>query len=254
MLKIGPVELKSRLILGTGKYPTPDVMVKCHEASGTDMVTVAVRRVDLADKTRASFLNWIDRSRIQLLPNTAGCYSADDAIRTAMLGREALGTPLVKIEVIGDEKTLYPDLPELIVATKKLVKEGFIVMPYTSDDVVTSLRLEEAGAACVMPLGGPIGSGLGILNPTNIRMIIDRVKVPVIVDAGVGTASDVALAMELGASGVLLNTAVAAAKDPVKMATAVRQACEAGRLAFEAGRMPKKEYATPSSPPEGKIQ
>jgi len=254
MLKIGPVELKSRLILGTGKYPTPDVMVKCHEASGTDMVTVAVRRVDLADKTRASFLNWIDRSRIQLLPNTAGCYSADDAIRTAMLGREALGTPLVKIEVIGDEKTLYPDLPELIVATKKLVKEGFVVMPYTSDDVVTSLRLEEAGAACVMPLGGPIGSGLGILNPTNIRMIIDRVKVPVIVDAGVGTASDVALAMELGASGVLLNTAVAAAKDPVKMATAVRRACEAGRLAFEAGRMPKKEYATPSSPAEGKIQ
>jgi thiazole synthase len=254
MLKIGPVELKSRLILGTGKYPTPDVMVKCHEASGTDMVTVAVRRVDLADKTRASFLNWIDRSKIKLLPNTAGCYSADDAIRTAMLGREALGTPLVKIEVIGDEKTLYPDLPELIVATKKLVKEGFIVMPYTSDDVVTSLRLEEAGAACVMPLGGPIGSGLGILNPTNIRMIIDRVKVPVIVDAGVGTASDVALAMELGASGVLLNTAVAAAKDPVKMATAVRQACDAGRLAFEAGRMPKKDYATPSSPPEGKIQ
>ena len=254
MLKIGSLELKSRLILGTGKYPTPEVMVKCHEASGTDMVTVAVRRVDLGDKTKASFLNWIDRSKIKLLPNTAGCYSADDAIRTAMLGREALQTPLVKIEVIGDEKTLYPDLPELIVATKKLVKEGFVVMPYTSDDVVTALRLEEAGAACVMPLGGPIGSGLGILNPTNIRMIIDRVKVPVIVDAGVGTASDVALAMELGAHGVLLNTAVAAAKDPPKMAAAVRHACEAGRLAFEAGRMAKKEYATPSSPPEGKIQ
>jgi thiazole synthase len=253
MLKIGSIELKSRLILGTGKYPSPEVMVKCHEASGTDMVTVAVRRVDLADKTRASFLNWIDRSKIQLLPNTAGCYSADDAIRTAMLGREALGTPLVKIEVIGDEKTLYPDLPELLVATKKLVKEGFVVMPYTSDDVVMALRLEEAGAACVMPLGGPIGSGLGILNPTNIRMIVDRVKVPVIVDAGVGTASDVALAMELGADGVLLNTAVAAAKDPVKMATAMRQACDAGRLAFEAGRMPKKEYATPSSPNEGRI-
>lgn len=254
MFKVGPVELKSRLILGTGKYPSPEVMVKCHEASGTDMVTVAVRRVDLNDKTKASFLNWIDRSKIKLLPNTAGCYSADDAIRTAMLGREALSTPLVKIEVIGDEKTLYPDLPELLVATKRLVKEGFIVMPYTSDDVVMALRLEEAGAACVMPLGGPIGSGLGILNPTNIRMIVDRVKVPVIVDAGVGTASDVALAMELGAAGVLLNTAVAAAKDPVKMATAVRHACEAGRLAFEAGRMPKKEYATPSSPSEGKIQ
>src|SRR5262252_4016126 len=192
MLKVGPIPLQSRLILGTGKYPSPEVMVKCHEASGTDMVTVAVRRVDLNDKTKASFLNWIDRSKIKLLPNTAGCYTADDAIRTAMLGREALSTPLVK--------------------------EGFVVMPYTSDDVVMALRLEEAGAACVMPLGGPIGSGLGILNPTNIRMIVDRVKVPVIVDAGVGTASDVSLAMELGAAGVLLNTAVAAAKDPVKMA------------------------------------
>jgi thiazole synthase len=254
MLKIGPVELKSRLILGTGKYPSPEVMVKCHEASGTDMVTVAVRRVDLNDKTKASWLNWIDRGRFKLLPNTAGCYSADDAIRTAMLGREALGTPLVKIEVIGDEKTLYPDLPELIVATRQLVKEGFVVLPYTSDDPVTALRLEEAGAACVMPLGGPIGSGLGILNPTNIRMIIDRLRVPVIVDAGVGTASDVALAMELGAHGVLLNTAVAAAGDPVKMAYAMRHACEAGRLAFEAGRMAKKEYATPSSPAEGKIR
>lgn len=254
MLKIGSVELKSRLILGTGKYPSPEVMVKCHEASGTDLVTVAVRRVDLGDKTKASFLNWIDRSKIKLLPNTAGCYTADDAVRTAVLGREALQTPLVKIEVIGDEKTLYPDLPELLVATKRLVKEGFVVMPYTGDDVVTALRLEDAGAACVMPLGGPIGSGLGILNPTNIRMIIDRVRVPVIVDAGVGTASDVAVAMEMGAAGVLLNTAVAAAKDPVKMAAAVRHACDAGRMAFEAGRMAKKDYATPSSPVEGRIQ
>ena len=253
MLKIGSVELASRLILGTGKYPTPEIMVRCHEASGTDLVTVAVRRVDLGDRTKASFLNWIDRSKIRLLPNTAGCYSADDAIRTAMLGREALETPLVKIEVIGDEKTLYPDLPELLVATKKLVKEGFVVMPYTSDDLVTALRLQDAGAACVMPLGGPIGSGLGILNPTNIRLIIDRVRVPVIVDAGVGTASDVAVAMELGADGVLLNTAVAAAKDPVQMAAAVRHACLAGRLAFEAGRMAKKEYATASSPEEGRI-
>lgn len=254
MIKIGPVELKSRLILGTGKYPSPEVMSKCHQASGTEMVTVAVRRVDLADRSKASVLSWIDRSRIQLLPNTAGCYSADEAVRTAFLGREALQTPLVKIEVIGDEKTLYPDLPELIVATRRLVKEGFVVMPYTSDDVVTALRLEEAGAACVMPLGGPIGSGLGILNPTNLRMIVDRVRIPVIVDAGVGTASDVALAMELGAGGVLLNTAVASAKDPVKMALAVRHACEAGRLAFEAGRIPRKEYATPSSPAEGRIQ
>ena len=254
MLQIGPVQLQSRLILGTGKYPSPEVMVKCHEASGTDCVTVAVRRVDLGDKTKASFLNWIDRSKYQLLPNTAGCYSAEDAVRTAALGREALGTPLVKVEVIGDEKTLYPDLPQLLEATKRLVKEGFVVMPYTSDDVVMALRLEEAGAACVMPLGGPIGSGLGILNPTNIRMILDRVKVPVILDAGVGTASDVALAMEMGAHGVLLNTAVAGAKDPLKMAAAMRQACEAGRLAFEAGRIPRKEYATPSSPVQGKIQ
>jgi thiazole synthase len=254
MLKIGSVELESRLILGTGKYPSPEVMVKCHEASGTGMVTVAVRRVDLGDKTKASFLNWIDRARYRLLPNTAGCTSAEEAVRTAHLGREALGTPLVKVEVIGDEKTLYPDLPELLAATRRLVKEGFVVLPYTSDDVVTALRLEEAGAACVMPLGGPIGSGLGILNPTNVRMIIERVKVPVIVDAGVGTASDVALAMELGAQGVLLNTAVAQARDPVRMATAVRLACQAGHEAYLAGRMPKKDYAVPSSPGQGKIQ
>ncbi len=253
MLKIGPVELASRLILGTGKYPSPQVMKACHEASGTGMVTVAVRRVDLCDRSSTGFLSWVDRGRIALLPNTAGCYTAEEACRTARLGREALGTPLVKIEVIGDERTLYPDLPELLVATKQLVKEGFVVLPYTSDDVVMALRLEDAGAACVMPLGGPIGSGLGILNPTNIRMIVDRVKCPVIVDAGVGTASDASLAMELGADGVLLNTAVAAAKDPVKMALAMKQAVEAGRLAFEAGRMPKKEYATPSSPTEGKI-
>jgi thiazole synthase len=252
-MKIGPVDLRSRLILGTGKYPSPEIMVRCHEASGTDCVTVAVRRVDLNDKSKASFLNWIDRAKYRILPNTAGCYSAEEALRTARLGREALDTPLVKLEVIGDERTLYPDLPELLSATKELVREGFVVLPYTSDDVVTALRLEEAGAACVMPLGGPIGSGLGILNPTNIRIIIDRVKVPVIVDAGVGTASDVALAMELGADGVLLNTAVAQAKDPVRMAFAVKHACEAGRLAFEAGRIARKGYASPSSPPEGRI-
>lgn len=252
-MKIGTCEFGSRLILGTGKYPSPEIMAKCHEASGTDCVTVAVRRVDLKDTTKASILNWIDRKKIKLLPNTAGCYNADEAIRTAMLAREALGTDLLKLEVIGDEKTLYPDLSELLTATRKLVKEGFTVLPYTSDDVVTALRLEEAGAACVMPLGAPIGSGLGILNPTNIRIILSRVRVPVIVDAGVGTASDVAIAMELGADGVLLNTAVAQAKDPVAMARAVRSACEAGRLAFEAGRIPKREYATPSSPTEGKI-
>jgi thiazole synthase len=253
VLRIGGVEFRSRLILGTGKYPSPEIMVKCHEASGTDCVTVAVRRVDLNDKSRASFLTWIDRAKFKLLPNTAGCYSAQDAVRTALLGREALGTPLVKIEVIGDEKTLYPDLPELLVATKALVKKGFTVLPYTSDDLVSALRLEDAGAACVMPLAGPIGSGLGILNPLNLRMIIDRVKVPVIVDAGVGTASDVAVAMELGADGVLLNTAVAGARDPVRMASAVKLACEAGRLAFEAGRIPRKDYASPSSPDEGRI-
>ena len=252
-MKIGSFDFSSRLILGTGKYSSPEVMVQCHEASGTDCITVAVRRVDLKDTSKASFLTWVDRSKYKLLPNTAGCFSADDAIRTAMLGREALDTPLVKIEVIGDQQTLYPDIPELIVATKKLVKEGFVVMPYSSDDVVTALRLEDAGAACVMPLGSPIGGGLGILNPTNIRMIVDRIKVPVIVDAGVGTASDVAIAMELGADGVLLNTAVAGAKDPVKMASAVKHACEAGRLSFEAGRIPRKEYASPSSPMEGRI-
>jgi thiazole synthase len=254
VVKIGGVEFQSRLFLGTGKYSSPEVMVKCHEASGTDCVTVAVRRVDLKDKTKASFLTWIDRSKYKSLPNTAGCYTADDAVRTAMLGREALGTPLVKLEVIGDEKTLYPDLLGLLEATKVLVKEGFTVLPYTSDDVVMALRLADAGAACVMPLGGPIGSGLGILNPLNIRIIIERAKVPVIVDAGVGTASDVALAMETGADGVLLNTAVALARDPVRMALAMRQACEAGRGAFEAGRIPRKEYATPSSPVEGRIR
>jgi thiazole synthase len=254
MIRIGGVELKSRLLLGTGKYPSHEIMAACHEASGADLVTVAVRRVDLGDRSKASLLNWIDRSKIKLLPNTAACYTVDDAVRTARLGREALGTPLVKLEVIGDEKTLYPDLPGLIEATKQLVKEGFVVMPYTSDDVVTALRLQDAGAACIMPLGGPIGSGLGILNPTNIRMIIERAEVPVIVDAGVGTASDAALALELGADGVLLNTAVAGAKDPVKMARAMRHAVEAGRLAFEAGRIPRRDYAVPSSPHEGRIQ
>ncbi|MFN3486047.1 MAG: thiazole synthase [Planctomycetota bacterium] len=254
MLKIGGFEFRSRLILGTGKYPSPEIMVRCHVVSGTDCVTVAVRRVDLRDTSRANFLSWIDRSRYTILPNTAGCHTADEAIRTAMLGREALGTPLVKLEVIGDEKTLYPDLGELLSATRALVKEGFVVMPYTSDDLVTALKLVDAGAACVMPLGAPIGSGLGILNPLNIRLIVERAKVPVIVDAGVGTASDVAVAMELGADGVLLNTAVALARDPVRMAEAVRRACEAGRLAYEAGRIPRRSYASPSSPETGKIQ
>lgn len=252
-LKVGRHEFKSRLFLGTGKYPTSEIMAACHAASGTECVTVAVRRVDLNDRSKASLLSWIDRSKIRLLPNTAGCFTAAEAVRTARLAREALDTDLVKLEVIGDEATLYPDLAGLLEATRELVKDGFTVLPYTTDDVVTALRLEEAGAAAVMPLGAPIGSGLGILNPLNLRIIMSRVKVPVIVDAGVGTASDAALAMELGADGVLLNSAVAGAKDPVSMAEAMKHACEAGRLAFLAGRIAKREYATPSSPPEGKI-
>ena len=253
-LKVGDHEFGSRLILGTGKYSDPETMVKCHDASGTDCITVAVRRVDLNDSSKANFLTWIDRKKYSILPNTAGCATAEEAVRTARLAREALGTNLIKVEVIADQQTLYPDLQELIVATETLVKDGFIVMPYTSDDIITALKLEQAGAHCVMPLGGPIGSGLGILNPLNVSIIIDRLKVPVIVDAGVGTASDVAVAMELGADGVLLNTAVAQAKDPVAMASAVRHACEAGRLAFLAGRMEKKQFATPSSPVAGKIE
>ena len=252
-LRIGRHEFHSRLFLGTGKYPSPEVMAACHAAAGTECVTVAVRRVDLNDRSKAGLLTWIDRTKIKLLPNTAGCYAAAEAVRTARLAREALDTDLVKLEVIGDEATLYPDLAGLVEATRELVKDGFTVLPYTSDDVVTALRLEDAGAAAVMPLGAPIGSGLGILNPLNIRIILSRVKVPVLVDAGVGTASDVAAAMELGAAGVLLNTAVAGARDPVSMATAMKLACEAGRLAFLAGRIPKREYATPSSPTEGKI-
>jgi thiazole synthase len=252
-LTIGTHTFRSRLLLGTGKYPSPEIMVRCHAASGTDCVTVAVRRVDFSDKSTSSFFNHIDRAAYKILPNTAGCFTVEDAVRTARLGRELGLSDLVKLEVIGDEKTLYPDLPGLIEATKILVKEGFTVLPYTSDDVVAALRLEDAGAACVMPLAAPIGSGLGIQNPLNLRIIMDRVKCPVLVDAGVGTASDVSLAMELGADGVLLNTAVALAKDPVAMARAMGLACEAGRLAWRAGRIPRKEMASPSSPVAGRI-
>jgi thiazole synthase len=252
-LRIGKHEFTSRLLLGTGKYPSPAVMAACHAASGTECVTVAVRRVDLNDRTRNSLLNWIDRAKIRLLPNTAACFTAAEAVRTARLAREALDTELVKLEVIGDEATLYPDLAGLLEATRELAKDGFTVLPYTTDDLVTALRLEDAGAAAVMPLGAPIGSGLGILNPLNIRIIKSRVKVPVIVDAGVGTASDVAAAMELGADGVLLNTAVAGAQDPPAMAGAMKLACEAGRAAFLAGRIPRREFASPSSPKEGRI-
>ena len=242
----------SRLIVGTGKYPSHAVMAQAHAASGTDMVTVAVRRVNISDRSKESLLDYIDDA-IFILPNTAGCYTADDAIRTARLGREAGLSNWVKLEVIGDERTLFPDNEALIEATRVLVKEGFIVLPYTNDDPVTCRKLEDAGASAVMPLGAPIGSGLGIQNTNNIRIIREFSKVPVIVDAGVGTASDAALAMELGADGVLMNTAIAGAEHPVAMAEAMKHAVIAGRLAFLSGRIPRKMYATASSPLEGVI-
>jgi thiazole synthase len=243
----------SRLVVGTGKYPSHAVMQAAHEASGTEMVTVAVRRVDLSARGRASLLGWIDTSKLFLLPNTAGCYTAEDAIRTARLGREAGLSNWVKLEVIGDEQTLFPDNEALLEATRVLVKEGFVVLPYTNDDPIACRKLEDAGAAAVMPLGAPIGSGLGIQNPNNLLIIKEQSKVPVIVDAGVGTASDAAIAMELGMDGVLMNTAIAGAADPVMMATAMRQAVEAGRLAYLAGRIPKRRHASASSPTEGLV-
>lgn len=252
MIQIGTFQLKSRLIVGTGKYPTNEIMAKALEASGADMVTVAVRRVNL-DRTKESMLDFIDPKKYILLPNTAGCYTKDEAVRTARLGRAAGLSNLVKLEVIGDEKTLMPDTEGLLAATKELVKEGFVVMPYTNDDPIMAKKLEDAGAACIMPLAAPIGSGQGILNKINLRFILEKVKVPVIVDAGVGTASDAAVAMELGAEGVLMNTAIAAAKDPVKMAEAMKLAVRAGRLAFEAGRMDKKLHANASSPTTGLV-
>ena len=244
---------RSRLIVGTGKYPSHAVMADAHRASGTEMVTVAVRRVDLSDRSVGSLLDAIDESRIFLLPNTAGCYTADEAIRTARLGREVGLSNWVKLEVIGDERTLFPDNVALLEATRVLVREGFVVLPYTNDDPVICRKLEEAGAAAVMPLGAPIGSGLGIQNPNNLRIIREQSRVPLIVDAGVGTASDAAVAMELGADGVLMNTAIAQAKDPVAMATAMKLAVEAGRLAFLAGRIPRRAHASASSPSEGLV-
>jgi thiazole synthase len=242
----------SRLIIGTGKYPSHQIMRAAHEASGADMATVAVRRVDITRKSE-SLLDYIDQSKIFLLPNTAACYTAEDAIRTAHLAREAGMSNWVKLEVIGDERTLFPDTAGLLEATRVLVRDGFVVLPYTNDDPVVCRKLEDAGAAAVMPLGAPIGSGLGIQNPNNIRIIREQARVPLIVDAGVGTASDAAIAMELGADAVLMNTAIAGAHDPVAMARAMRLAVEAGRLAFLAGRIPRKMYATASSPLEGVI-
>ena len=243
----------SRLIVGTGKYPSYPVMVRAHEASGAEMVTVAVRRVNISDRSQESMLDYIDTARMFLLPNTAACYTADEAIRTARLAREAGLSNWIKLEVIGDEKTLFPDNEALLEATKALVKEGFVVLPYTTDDPVVCRKLEDAGAAAVMPLGAPIGSGLGIQNPNNISIIKEFARVPVIVDAGVGTASDAAIAMELGADAVLMNTGIAGAQDPIAMAEAMKLAVRAGRLAYRAGRMPKRRYATASSPLEGVI-
>jgi thiazole synthase len=253
LLVISGKTFQSRLIIGTGKYPSNAVMANAHEASGADMVTVAVRRVNISDRSKESLLDYIDASKMFVLPNTAGCYTADEAIRTARLGREAGLSNWVKLEVIGDEKTLFPDNEQLIAATRVLVNEGFVVLPYTTDDPVVCRKLEDAGAAAVMPLGAPIGSGLGIQNPNNIRIIREFSHVPVIVDAGVGTASDATFAMELGADAVLMNTAIAGAQDPVAMAEAMKLAVRAGRLAYRSGRIPRKLYATASSPVEGLV-
>jgi thiazole synthase len=247
-------EFHSRLIVGTGKYRSFQEMARCHAASGAEMVTVAVRRVNLTDKSKESLLDYIDRSKIFILPNTAACYNAEDAIRTARLAREAGLSNWIKLEVIGDQKTLFPDNEGLLEATRVLVKEGFVVLPYTNDDVVNARKLVDAGAAAVMPLAAPIGSGLGVQNEANLRIIRESITtVPLIVDAGVGTASDAAIAMELGADGVLMNTAIAEAEDAEKMALAMKLAVEAGRLACEAGRMPKRLYASASSPLAGAV-
>src|SRR5437588_3234334 len=245
---------KSRLIVGTGKYRSFQEMARAHAASGADMVTVAVRRVNLTDRSKESLLDYIDREKIFILPNTAGCYTADEAIRTARLAREVGLSNWVKLEVIGDQKTLFPDNEGLLEATRVLVSEGFVVLPYTNDDLVNARKLVDAGASAVMPLAAPIGSGLGIQNMTNLRIMRETItEVPLIVDAGVGTASDAAIAMELGYDGGLLNTAIAEAEDSEKMASAMKLAVEDGRLAYLAGRMPKREYAVASSPLVGTI-
>jgi len=245
---------RSRLIVGTGKYANFQIMKEAHERSGAEMVTVAVRRIDLKARGE-SLMDYIDKSRFMLLPNTAACYTADEAVRTARLGREAGLSNWVKLEVIGDEKTLFPDTAALIEATKVLVKEGFIVLPYTNDDLIVARRLIDAGAAAIMPLGAPIGSGMGIQNFAGMRILREMItEVPIIVDAGVGTASDATVAMELGADGVLMNTAIAGAADPGAMAEAMNYALRAGRLAFKAGRIPRKLYATASSPIDGVVR
>jgi thiazole synthase len=251
-LVIGEKTFRSRLIIGTGKYASFELTRDAIAESGAEMVTVALRRVEL-DRSKESLLDYIDPDKYVLLPNTAGCYTAEDAIRTCRLAREmGIGT-MVKLEVIGDEKTLFPDVEATLQAARVLVDEGFVVLPYTTDDPVAALRLQEIGCAAVMPLAAPIGSGLGIRNPYNLKIILEQATVPVIVDAGVGTASDAAVAMELGCDAILMNTAVAGAKDPIAMARAMRMATEAGRLAYEAGRIDRKLYATASSPLDGMI-
>lgn len=244
---------QSRLMVGTGKYRDNEQMIRAIEASGAEIVTVAVRRVNLDRAEREGILHHLDPKRFFLLANTAGCYNAEDAIRYARLGREAGFNEFVKLEVIGDQETLLPDVAGLLEATRVLVRDGFTVLAYTNEDLITALRLEEAGAAAVMPLASPIGSGLGLLNPLSIRIIKRRLKVPVVVDAGVGTASDACITMEQGVDGILMNTALAAAQDPVAMAHAMRLAVEAGRTAFLAGRMPRREVAVPSSPTQGML-
>jgi thiazole synthase len=255
VLRIAGREFRSRLIIGTGKYKSFQEMAQAHEASGAEMVTVAVRRVNLTDRSKESLLDYVDRKKFFILPNTAGCYTGDEAIRTARLAREVGLSNWIKLEVIGDEKTLFPDNFELARATEILVKEGFVVLPYTNDDLISARRLIDAGASAVMPLGAPIGSGLGIQNPANIRILREMVtSVPLIVDAGVGTASDATIAMELGADAVLMNTCIAGARDPILMAQAMQHAVIAGRQAYLAGRMQKKLYAAASSPLEGVVR
>ncbi|MCI0527628.1 MAG: thiazole synthase [Nitrospira sp.] len=253
-LVVGGIEFKSRLIVGSGKYKDFIETQKATEASGADVITVAVRRVNILDRSKENLLDYINPKVYKILPNTAGCYTVDDAVRTARLARAAGISDMVKLEVIGDPKTLFPDTAALVEAAQILVKEGFMVLPYTNDDPVVAKRLEDVGCAAVMPLAAPIGSGLGIRNPYNIRIIMETVRIPVIVDAGVGTASDAAIAMELGCDGVLMNTAIAGAKDPIRMAEAMKHAVIAGRQAYLAGRIPKKLYATASSPIEGMIE
>jgi len=252
-LEIGGRTFGSRLMVGTGKYRSNEEMVRAIEASGAEIVTVAVRRVDLDRAKEASILHHLSPDRYFLLANTAGCYTAEDAMRYARIGREAGFNDFVKLEVIGDQETLLPDTDGLLAATRELAREGFQVLAYTNDDLITALRLEEAGAAAVMPLASPIGSGLGMLNPYSIRTIKRRLSVPIIVDAGVGTASDACVVMEQGVDGILMNTALAQAEDPVQMATAMRLAVDAGRAAFLAGRMPRREVAMPSSPVTGML-